>query len=129
MRRLLVAAWLAIGVTLIAIGDIAASSGGDGPTRSGRGRGRTGDGRSGGPADGKTSTVDTCDLYLPGHNVHYIQMRKSHENGPLVPGTLVAADGLDLTVELPEGVRTYRTHQTRLLKRVVPIGGPVFVDE
>jgi len=70
-----------------------------------------------------------CDLYLPGHHLHFIQIRKCIEHKRFVAGALLAVKGLDLTVELPEGVRTYRTHRTSWFKKVVRVGGPVYVDE
>ena len=70
-----------------------------------------------------------CDLYLPGHDLHFIQIKKCIEHGSFVAGTLRSVQGLDLIVEVPNGVRTYRTHRTSWLKRVIRVGGPVYVDE
>ena len=42
-----------------------------------------------------------CDLYLPGHELHFIQIKKCIDHKRFVAGTLLAVKGLDLTVELP----------------------------
>jgi hypothetical protein len=84
-------------------------------------------------ADKEESTSGGCDLYLPGHQVHYIQTRKAMEDaaaGDRTKATLVvAADGV-IVVSLADGnIVRYRTHSTRRVRRIAKPGDGVIVCE
>ena len=78
-------------------------------------------------------TSNTCDLYLPGHQVHFIQARKALESaaaGERTQATLVvAADGV-IVVSFTDGeLVRYRTHSTRRIRRIAKPGDEVIVCE
>ena len=80
-----------------------------------------------------SATGGSCDLYGPGHNVHWIPALKSVGNaaaGERIRATLVvAADGV-IVVSLADGdLVRYRTHSTRRIRRIVKPGDEVIVCE
>jgi hypothetical protein len=72
---------------------------------------------------------EACDLYLPGHCVHWIQARKAsteaHSWGRLVN---VVDDGI-ITVEFLDGVGRYRNHRVETLLDIAAPGTKVAVCE
>ena len=69
-----------------------------------------------------------CDLYLPGHEVHWIQAKKSSEVTPST-GTLVdVADGV-ISVEYLDRLAHYRHHRVERVLKVTKRGAKVRVCE
>lgn len=69
-----------------------------------------------------------CDLYLLGHQVHWIPALRSSEVIPSI-GTLVeVADG-EITVEYLEGLARYRNHRAERLLKVAKLGTRIKVCE
>ena len=101
---------------------------------SGRVRRRSSNGRFEADPDRRASaTGDSCDLYGPGHNVHWIPGLRSVGNaaaGERTRATLVAAaDGI-IVVSLADGdLVRYRTHSTRRIRRIAKPGDEVIVCE
>jgi hypothetical protein len=72
-----------------------------------------------------------CALYLPGHQVHFVQAAHSSRE-PRRPqtGQVTSVSGGYVTVAFPSKVRVYRNHLTRQLRAAVEQGGSeVVVDE
>ena len=69
-----------------------------------------------------------CDLYIPGHMVHWIQAKLAHEE-PREAGVLEGVRGRVVTVRFPDRVARYRNHQTASLLDVARTGTPVDVSE
>lgn len=78
-----------------------------------------------------TSDGSNCTLYLPGHQVHYIQaLQSSREPRRPRTGRVASVTRGIIKVEFPEDIRRYRNHLTRRLRAAVEQGGPqVLVDE
>ena len=78
---------------------------------------------------GKSRTKhEKCDLYLPGHLVHWIQARRASEVTPRI-GTLVGvADGI-ITVEYLDKIGRYRNHRAHELAKIAEPGTKVRVFE
>ena len=99
----------------------------------GRGRPRSSGGRSGEAVDTGTPASDTCDLYLPGHNDHYIQALRAMGNAAEEERTrailVVAADGVIVASHADGGLVRYRTHSTRRIRRIAKPGDEVIVCE
>jgi hypothetical protein len=83
-------------------------------------------------AKGK-STSDSCDLYLPGHNVHWIPALKAVGNAAEDQRTratlVVAADGVIVASHADGGLVRYRTHSTDQIRRIATPGDEVIVCE
>ena len=100
----------------------------------GRVRRRSPNGRFEADPDNRAKTSgSSCDLYGPGHNVHWIPALKSAGNaaaGERTRATLVvAADGV-IVVSLADGdLFRYRTHSTRRIRRIAKPGDEVIVCE
>lgn len=71
---------------------------------------------------------DACDLYLPGHCVHWIQARKASTERHKW-GRLVGVDDDVITVAYLDGVGRYRNHQAGNLLNVAGPGTKVAVSE
>ncbi len=69
-----------------------------------------------------------CDLYLPGHCVHWIQSRKASEVTPRC-GTLVEVTDTVITVEYLDKVGHYRNHDAGRILKVAKPGTKVRVSE
>ena len=62
-----------------------------------------------------------CDLYLPGHEVHWIQARKSSEVTPST-GTLVnVVDGV-ISVQYLDRLAYYRHHRAERVLKIAKLG-------
>lgn len=71
---------------------------------------------------------EKCDLYLPGHNVHWIQFRK--ERGSDIPPTWGTLTGLDddvITVEFLDRIERYRNHRPEHIQQIARISDKVRV--
>ena len=69
-----------------------------------------------------------CDLYLPGHNVHWIQVRREYESD--IPATWGKFTGLDddvITVEFLDRIERYRNHRPEDIRQVAQLGDQVRV--
>lgn len=65
-----------------------------------------------------------CGLYLPGHEVHWIQAKKSaEERTPPERAKLVAVEGDDLVVVRMVGLREYRCYHSHEVPRLVEAAG------
>jgi hypothetical protein len=69
-----------------------------------------------------------CQLYIPGHSVHWIQAKKSYGE-PHREGRLTAVSGDVLTVEFGDEVKQYRNCDPDRLLDIVGIQGRVSVCE
>ena len=69
-----------------------------------------------------------CDLYLPGHQSHWIQGRKAAEDRASW-GKLVGVRGDEITVAYLDRTAHYRNHDTEVLGRVAEPGMKVRVSE
>jgi hypothetical protein len=70
----------------------------------------------------------TCDLYLPGHLVHWVQAKKASEH-KFSWGRLEAVEEPIVTVRYLDRVGTYRTHDTAELAFYASIGDKISVCE
>lgn len=62
----------------------------------------------------------SCDSYRPGHDVHWIQARKSWEEPGLVEEGVVTQVGEGIvTVQIGPEVRRYRNHDTARFERIL----------
>lgn len=79
----------------------------------------------------RTSDGSNCTLYLPGHQVHYIQaLHSSREPRRPRTGRVTSVTRGIITVEFPGDISRYRSHLTGRLRAAVEQGGPqVLVDE
>jgi hypothetical protein len=68
-----------------------------------------------------------CDLYVPGHMVHWIQARLSWEH-PREWGVLEGVQEQVITVRFSDRVARYRNHQVEALLDVAEQGSPVLVS-
>ena len=69
-----------------------------------------------------------CDLYLPGHKVHWIQVRKEDESDtPAAWGTFTGLDDDVITVEFLDRIERYRNHRPEHIQQTVQIGDTVRV--
>ena len=62
---------------------------------------------------------ERCDLYLPGHHAHWIQLRKASAERHRW-GRLVAVDDDVITVSYLDGVGRYRNHRVQTLSTSQP---------
>ncbi len=69
-----------------------------------------------------------CQLYIPGHSVHFIQAKLSFDE-PHREGRLAAVDGDLLTVDFGDEIKQYRNCDPDRLLDIVGIGGGVSVCE
>ena len=69
-----------------------------------------------------------CDLYVPGHMVHWIQARLSWEH-PREWGVLDAVQGQVITVRFSDRVARYRNHEVAALLDIAEPGTSVLVSE
>ena len=69
-----------------------------------------------------------CDLYLPGHCVHWIQSKKAWETTPTT-GRLVEINGGIITVEYLDKIGRYRNHRAEDVLEVAQLGSKVRVFE
>ena len=70
-----------------------------------------------------------CELYVPGHVVHWIQAIRS-ASLPHLDGHLVGVeDGLVVVIDIGGEIRRYRNHDIEHLVGLVDIGDPVRVCE
>ena len=69
-----------------------------------------------------------CDLYRPGHLVHWIQARKAYE-GPANWGKLAEVDGDWITVSYLDRVARYRSHDLTTVADIAEPGAKVRVSE
>ncbi|MGH7759404.1 MAG: hypothetical protein ACREN7_08845 [Candidatus Dormibacteria bacterium] len=79
----------------------------------------------------ETGPRGECTLYVPGHQVHWIQgLHSCSEPRHPIPGQIASIAGGIVVVELEGELRRYRHHQTSRLRRTVAALGPeVVVDE
>ncbi len=100
----------------------------------GKVRRRSSNGRFEADPDNRALTPGgSCDLYGPGHNVHWIPALKSAGNAAAEERTrttlVVAADGV-IVVSLADGdLVRYRTHSTRRIRRIAKPGDEMIVCE
>ena len=86
-------------------------------------------GRSPGGGAGRSRRAQpNCDLYLPGHMVHWIQARLAWEH-PREWGVLEEAQEQVITVRFPDRISRYRHHQVQAVLDVASTGSPVLVSE
>jgi hypothetical protein len=77
----------------------------------------------------ETTTNDhRCELYQAGHEVHYIQARRSFAK-PHRRGTLTEVLGNVITVDFEDEIKRYRNHDPDRLVDIVGIGRTVRVCE
>jgi len=69
-----------------------------------------------------------CDLYLPGHTVHWIQAMHSLDDEPAF-GRLVDIEGGVLTLDMGHSYRAYRSHEPERLAEIVDLGRGVYLFE
>ena len=69
-----------------------------------------------------------CDLYIPGHRVHFIQARLSWEH-PREWGVLEGVRAQVITVRFPDRVARYRNHEVEALLDIAEPGSSVLVSE
>jgi hypothetical protein len=69
-----------------------------------------------------------CDLYVPGHMVHWIQARRASEH-PHTWGVLDGVSGQVITVRFLDRVVRYRNHQAVAVLDVAQAGAKVHVSE
>lgn len=70
-----------------------------------------------------------CHLYLPGHNVHYLKVRKDAEIGlPWSPGHFLGFENDLIVVELRDGLRRYRNHRPNHVRQLIRSGDRVSVS-
>lgn len=73
--------------------------------------------------------ADKCTLFLPGHQVHYLQTM-ANSSVPPQPGRITSISGGAVVVQFPDETRRYRIHSTNGLRSAVARGGSnVAVDE
>lgn len=69
-----------------------------------------------------------CGLYLPGHNVHWIQVRKEYESDiPAAWGSFIGLDDDVISVEFLDRIERYRNHRPENIQQIVQIGDMVRV--
>lgn len=73
-------------------------------------------------------TAPICDLYLPGHCLHWIQLRKGSEITPRCGQVVSVEDGV-ITVKYLDRTSAYRNHQPDKIGVYVKVGGHVRVVE
>jgi hypothetical protein len=76
----------------------------------------------------RSSQNVTCDLYLPGHLTHWIQLRRTSEVTPRT-GKLVGVEDGIITVEYLDKVGRYRNHRPEEVSEVARPGTKVRVFE
>jgi hypothetical protein len=60
-----------------------------------------------------------CHLYLPGHCVHYLKLKKDAEVGlPWSPGRFVDFEDDVIVVELHDGFHRYRNHRPNRVRQI-----------
>ena len=69
-----------------------------------------------------------CDLYIPGHLVHWIQAKRSGDETPRT-GKLVGVDDGIITVEYLDKIGRYRNHRAHDLAKIAEPGTKVRVFE
>ncbi len=84
----------------------------------------------GGNTTRRSSEHAECDLYLPGHLVHFIQAKKAWESGdPVRWGRFERVDEGCLVVCFLDGRGRYRVHRPAEVGRVAEAGDKVRVSE
>ena len=68
-----------------------------------------------------------CDLYIPGHMVHWIQAKLSWEH-PRAWGVLEEVQGQVITVRFSDRIARYRNHQVEALLELAERGTRVLVS-
>ncbi len=68
-----------------------------------------------------------CDLYIPGHMVHWIQARLAWEH-PRESAVLEGVQGQVVTVRFPDRIARYRNHQVEALLDVAERGSSVLAS-
>ena|SRR5271157_3565545 len=81
----------------------------------------------GGEAGRTRRAQPNCDLYIPGHMVHWIQARLSWEH-PREWGVLEEVQGQVITVRFSDRMARYRNHQVEAVLDVAEPGSPVLVS-
>jgi len=76
----------------------------------------------------RNSRIPDCDLYVPGHRVHWIQARKASDLVPRI-GTLAEAQDEHFVIEFDDEVARYRNHAPRSVLRYAKAGSRVRVVE
>jgi hypothetical protein len=76
----------------------------------------------------RRQTAPECDLYIPGHEVHWIQARQSSKP-PHSWGILDDVSGQVITVRFLDRVVRYRNHHAEAVLEVAQEGGRVRVSE
>jgi hypothetical protein len=76
----------------------------------------------------RRQTAPECDLYIPGHEVHWIQARQSSKP-PHSWGVLDEVSGQVITVRFLDRVVRYRNHHTEGVLEVAQEGARVRVSE
>src|SRR5258708_26678612 len=69
-----------------------------------------------------------CDLYIPGHMVHWIQFRRATEH-PHTWGVFEEVRGPVITVRFLDRVARYRNHHVEAVVEVAQLGTKVRVSE
>jgi hypothetical protein len=69
-----------------------------------------------------------CDLYIPGHVVHYIQARLAWEH-PREWAVLEGVQGQVITVRFPDRIARYRNHELEALLDIAEPGSSVLVSQ
>lgn len=80
------------------------------------------------PRDPKTGFLwpRRCQLYVPGHTPHVIQVKLSWRESPRI-GRLLSVDGNVIDVDLGKHVEQFRNHEPERLLEIVGIGRTVRV--
>jgi hypothetical protein len=82
----------------------------------------------GGEAGRTRRAQPNCDLYIPGHMVHWIQAKLSWEH-PREWGVLEEVQGQVITVCFSDRMARYRNHRVEAVLDVAQPGSPVLVSE
>jgi hypothetical protein len=81
----------------------------------------------GGGAGRSRRAQPNCDLYIPGHMVHWIQARLAWEH-PREWGVLEGVQGQIITVRFSDRIARYRNHQVEAVLDVAEDGSSVLVS-
>jgi hypothetical protein len=84
--------------------------------------------RRGGERAKASSKRPKCDLYIPGHCVHWIQARLAREE-PHKWGELEAFEERLITIRFRAGIARYQNHQAEAVLNVAQLGAKVEVSE
>ncbi len=91
------------------------------------GRGDRAEGSPGSQAGRSRRPQPECDLYIPGHIVHWIQAKLAWEH-PREWAVLEGVQGQVITVRFPDRSARYRNHQVEALLDIAERGSSILVS-